>query len=85
MLTAGWVWQRQRALNRGLSLGYVAPDDFAVDDLPRKYRGSFFFRVTYWLRFGYFIGANPGSGLHHHDAPKPRAMHQSLAGQGSQR
>jgi len=30
----------------------------------------------YWLRFGYFIGADSGSGLHQHDAPKPGAMHQ---------
>jgi hypothetical protein len=36
------------------------------------------FAYLYWLRFGYFIGADSGSGLHHHDALKPGAVHQRL-------
>jgi hypothetical protein len=37
------------------------------------------FAYLYWLRFGYFIGGDSGSELHHHDAPKPGAMHQRRA------
>jgi hypothetical protein len=34
------------------------------------------FAYWYWLRFGYFIGGDSGSGLHHHDALKSGAVHQ---------
>ncbi|GMR12806.1 MAG: hypothetical protein BMS9Abin29_0999 [Gemmatimonadota bacterium] len=46
MLNAGVVWQRERRLPNGISLGAALADPTLLDDLPRSYKPSLFFGVT---------------------------------------
>lgn len=46
MINAGWIWQRERRLPAGLSVGVEVNDPFQLDNLPKRYKASMFFGIS---------------------------------------